>query len=89
MGLCKIEIEQQKKQSHGYTKIHVVRLLAYVHKWHRGESFTNKRKDYKGSTKHSHKTQTPNTPKRALNQRKHVTRENLNFSLKTKHGLEL
>ena len=42
-----------------------------------------KGRDYKSSTqKYSHKTQTPNTPKRALNHQKHMT-------LKTKHGLEL
>ena len=44
VGLCKIEIEWQKKQSHENTKIYVVRLLAYVHGWRWGESFTNKRK---------------------------------------------
>ena len=44
VGLCRIELERQKKQSHGNTKIYVVRLLAYVHGRRRGESFTNKRK---------------------------------------------
>ena len=34
-----------------------------------------KERDYKGGTKTLSQNQTPNTPKRALNHQKHVTRE--------------
>ena len=48
-----------------------------------------KGRDYKGGTKTLSQNPNPKYTKKALNHQKHVTRENLNFSLKTKHGVEL
>ena len=68
MGLCRIEIERQKKQSHGNTKIYVVRLLAHVHGWRQEESFTNKRKRLQRWYQNTlTKTQASNTPQKKKN----------------------
>ena len=51
VGLCRIEIERQKKQSHGNTKIYVVRLWPISMGGVKEKVSLTKKGDYKGGTK--------------------------------------
>ena len=60
-----IQNKNIEKSNHiGNTKIYVVRLKAYIHRWRSRESFHYENKEItKITPKHSHKAQTPNIPK--------------------------